>query len=172
MKKTLFLLLALLLPLSALAQQTTVDEYYGLDRIRTLRPASGALSAGETATAIADLQMFTQFVVYVNITTITTADADDEVDFYIQTTYDGGTTWVDLSNVHVDNTDNGSTQKTFIFISAIGAGIDQVDGGTDGTLTDDTNVNYAVGSQMRVKTAITGATAPTYAYTATAICWP
>lgn len=171
MKNFVFLLLALLVS-PVWAQQTTVDEYYGLDRLRTVRAASGALAVAETTTAITGLQLFTQAVVYVNITTATLVDGDDEVDFYIQTTYDDGTTWIDLANVHLATADNGSPQKTLIFISDMAAGVAQLDDPTEGTISDDTNADYPVGSQMRIKTLITGATAPTYAYTVTAVFWP
>jgi hypothetical protein len=171
MKKLLLAIWLVFMTVPAFAQ-TDQDRYYGFDRLRTIRSASGALSAGETTTAITGVHLFTQAAIYIDITTITTTDVDDEVDFYLQTTYDGGTTWIDLANVHVENADDGLTQKTFIFISQIGVGIAQTDGGTDGTLTDDTNVDYPMGSQLRIKTAVTGATDPTYAYSASGIFWP
>jgi hypothetical protein len=146
--------------------QTDQDEYYGVDRQITLRAASGDLTAGETATAVTNLQVFSEAIVFINITTATLADADDEVDFYLQTTYDEGTSWVDLANVHLANADNGSPQKTMISIGAIPAGVAQLDDPTDGAIADDTNADYPVGSQLRIKTTVTGATAPTYAYSA------
>jgi hypothetical protein len=56
-----------------------------------------------------------------------------------------------------------------IAIGAIPAGVAQLDDPTDGAIADDTNADYPVGSQLRIKTTVTGATAPTYAYSATAI---
>lgn len=149
--------------------QTDQDEYYGVDRQITLRAASGNLTAGETTTAVTNLQVAHEAIVFINITVATLADGDDEVDFYLQTTYDEGTSWVDLANVHLANSDNGSPQKTMIEIGAIPAGVDQLDDPTDGSIADDTNANYPIGSQLRIKTTVTGATAPTYAYSATAI---
>ncbi len=154
---------------AAFASQTDQDEYYGIDRQITLRAASGDLTAGETTTAITNLQVVNEAIVFINITTATLPDGDDEVDFYLQTTYDEGTSWVDLANVHLANADNGSPQKTMISIGAIPAGVAQLDDPTDGAIADDTNADYPVGSQLRIKTAVTGATAPTYAYSATAI---
>ena len=166
MKLTAFIA-ALFLSASAFAQ-TSVDKIYGIDRTATLRAASGSLSAAETTTAVIGLHVFSEAVVYLNITTATLADADDEVDFYLQTTYDGGTTWTDLSCIHLANGDNGSPQKSVILVGRAANGIAQAEDTTDGTLADDTNVDYPIGTQLRIKTKITGATAPTYAYTATA----
>ena len=149
--------------------QTDKDTYYGAARYVTLRTASGSLTAGETTTPVTGLQVVHEAIVFFNITTATLADGDDEVDFYLQTTYDNGTSWVDLANIHLANADNGSPQKTMIEIGAIPAGVDQLDDPTDGSIADDTNANYPIGSQLRIKTAVTGATAPTYAYTVTAI---
>lgn len=75
-----------------------------------LRAASGALTAGETSfeTTCAGSSYA---LVYLDITTLTLADADDEVDFYVQTTYDGGVTWVDCQNFHFSNADNGAAVK-------------------------------------------------------------
>lgn len=148
--------------------QTDLTNYYGQARAVTLRSASGALTAGETTTAVQHLQVFREAVVLINITTATLADGDDEVDFYLQTTYDG-TNWTDLANVHLANADNGSPQKTVIEVGAIPAGVAQLDDPTDGAVADDQNVDYPLGSQLRIKTAVAGATAPTYAYSAVAI---
>jgi hypothetical protein len=172
MKKRFLLLVLIITAVAAMVYaQTDVDNYYGKEREMTLRAASGDLTAGETTTAVIDLQSFGDVIVFINITTATLADADDEVDFYLQTTYDG-TNWVDLANVHLANADNGSPQKTMIAIGAIPAGVAQLDDPTDGAIADDTNADYPIGSQLRIKTAVTGATAPTYAYAAVAILRP
>ncbi|NIM21236.1 MAG: hypothetical protein GTN64_02260, partial [Candidatus Latescibacteria bacterium] len=88
---------------------------------------------------------------------------------YLQTTYDDGTTWIDIANVHLANADNGSPQKTLIDIGSGAAGVAQADDPTDGSLADDTNNDYPLGSQLRIKTAVAGATAPTYSYSATVL---
>lgn len=69
-------LLLLALPLSAQTYRVT------------LRAASGSLTAGETTSGVSTAG-FTRAVVVVDITTATLPDADDEVDVYLQTTYDG-----------------------------------------------------------------------------------
>lgn len=89
-------------------------------RVQTVRSASGALTAADTSDALdvtgyAGL-IFTKAVITLDVTTLTLADADDEVDFYIQTTYDGGTNWVDTENIHFDSSDNGATAKRVIVI--------------------------------------------------------
>ena len=83
----------------------------------TLRAASGALTAGETTTAITTVGGFETATVVLDVTTLTLADADDEVDFYIQTTYDAGTTWTDIENVHFTTADDGTTQTRLVKIN-------------------------------------------------------
>lgn len=133
-------------------------------RMATLRAASGDLAAAETTTAV-DVYL-PNAAVYLNITKITTADGDDEVDWYVQTTYDG-TNWTDLECIHKANGDNGGTAElilTFappnVLAAAVGVAV------TDGALADDTKALLPLGTQIRIKVAITGATAPTYAYNA------
>jgi len=75
--------------------------------VYTIRSASGDLTAGETTSVLSTRGRFA--TITLDVTTLTLADADDEVDFYIQTTYDGGTNWVDCQNIHFDNSDNGAT---------------------------------------------------------------
>ena len=130
-----------------------------------LRSASGALTAGESTAAITGLQGAILAVVRLDVTTITTPDADDEVDFYIQTSYNEGTDWVDLENIHFATANNGQTALRLIVIalpqsSAI-AGTE-----TDGALADNTKLDLPIGDRIRIKTTVTGATAPTYAYNA------
>lgn len=106
-------------------------------------------------------------LVLFDVTVLTLADADDEVDLYIQMTYDGGTTWTDVENIHFANADNGTTAKKVVsvgvqeFVAA-----DTATDSVDGALADDTKEKAALGSAMRIKTTITGATAPTYAFSA------
>ena len=130
----------------------------------TLRAASGDLSAAETTSAVN--VNHPNAAVYLDITKITTADGDDEVDWYVQTTYDG-THWTDLECIHRDNADNGGTAELIlisgppnVLAAAVGVAV------TDGALADDTKALLPLGTQMRIKVAITGATAPTYAYNA------
>ncbi len=77
---------------------------------------SGALSAAtttssEVATGKSAASIFLDF------TTLALADADDEIDCFIQTMYDGATTWTDLQNFHFDNGDNGTTASKTAFIT-------------------------------------------------------
>jgi len=152
LRRLVLFVCALLLAASpAFAQTFTLQE-------RTL-----VLSAA-TTTAVVPVRGEAA-VILLDIVTITTADGDDEVDFYVQTTYDG-TSWVDLANVHVATADDGTTQKTVVVIGSPAAGIAQLDDPTDGTLADDTNADIPMGIALRIKTAITGATAPSYAFIA------
>ena len=135
------------------------------DYVITLRPASGALVLGEVTNALKTLG-YSRAVIFFDITTLTLADGDDEVDFYIQTRYDD-VNWVDIENLHYDNANNGETPKRVVGIGGVEyLAADLAITPLDGALADDTKVKLTLGSQLRVKTVITGATAPTYAYAA------
>ena len=107
--------------------------------IITLRAASGALTAGESATAMA-VSGYQKATVLLDVTTITTVDADDEIDFFVQTTYDGGTTWADCENVHFDTGDNGGTAQRIIIVDG------EVDG--PGTIRSITGTNPAANNEI------------------------
>ena len=128
-----------------------------------LRAASGTLSVNETSTPVTELDMYNQAVIRLDVTVITTPDGDDEIDFYLQTSYNGGTDWVDLENIHFDNGDNGTTARKLLVIdrphSSAAARTE-----TDGTLADDTKLDLPIGDRLRWKVELTGATAPSYAY--------
>lgn len=75
---------------------------------------SGALSADTTTPA--KMAVGQSATIFLNFTTLTLG-GDHEIDCFIQTTYDGATTWTDLQNIHFDNSDNGSTAKKTVFIT-------------------------------------------------------
>lgn len=79
-------------------------------------------------------------VLNLNITDLTLADADDEIDFYVQTSYDHGTTWVDCQNFHFTNADNGTAAN----LQAI------IDGALDGpgTIKSITGTDPVAGSEI------------------------
>ena len=105
----------------------------GVSRLKTLRAASGDLTAGETTASINDTSGFEQAVVFLDVTTLTLADADDEVDFYFQTTYDNGANWTDVENIHFTTADDGSTAERIIKMDGAkdGPGSNQSITGTD-----------------------------------------
>ena len=99
------------------------ESAHAQSHLQTLRTASGALTAADTSDAVDSIgpdvvrgEIYTRATVTLLVTTLTLPDADDEVDFYLQTTYDGGTNWVDVENIHFDNSDNGATAKRVITI--------------------------------------------------------
>lgn len=132
---------------------------------QVIRPASGALSAAETGLALLVPGWAKKAIVHLDITTITTADGDDEVDFYIQTTYNRGTDWVDLANVHVANAQNGSPEASLLTFDREQSNVSAI-APADAALADDTRANLPLGDRMRIRTAVSGASAPTYAYNA------
>lgn len=137
----------------------------------TFRAASGSLTAGESAAAVTGLEGVNFCSILLDVTTLTTADGDDEVDFYFQTSYDGGTTWSDMENIHYANADTGTTPTTvhrFGLLDVLAADVGATS--TDGTLGDDSKLKMSIGDRVRIKTTVTGATAPTYAYSAIGVC--
>ena len=105
-----------------------------------LRAASGSLTAGETSTALTTIGGYEAVSIVLDVTTLTLADADDEVDFYIQTTYDNGTTWTDIQNVHFTTADNGTTPRSILHID------DRRDG--PGTIQSITGTDPAAGTEV------------------------
>ena len=99
----------------------------------TLRPASGDLTAGEIVGPLTNTSIFTRAELFLDITKLTLPDADDEVDFYVQTTYDDGTSWVDIQNIHFTTDDDGTTATRIIIIDSAkdGPGSIQSITGTD-----------------------------------------
>lgn len=133
----------------------------------TVRSASGSLTAAETTTPVTNLGPFNYAVIRLDVTTIT-ATAGEEIDFYLQTTYNGGTDWVDIENIHFDNADNGGTSKRLLLVGpGRPTAADVAETETDGTLADDTKLDLPLGEQIRFKVSITNT--PTYAYNAEAL---
>lgn len=129
-----------------------------------LRAASGNLLVDETSPEV-ETEGFATAVVQLSVTELIMADADDEVDFYIQTQLPDGS-WADVANAHFDNADEPITTATrLVGIGPKAAGVAVVTP-TDGTLADDTDVDLPLGSAVRIRVVLTGATAPTYAYSA------
>ncbi len=91
-----------------------------------------ATSSDETSNSL-DVQAFRGATVFVNVQTLTLPDADDEVDFFLQTTYDEGANWTDIQNIHFTTADNGNTAKRIIVIDGAkdGPGAIQSITGTD-----------------------------------------
>lgn len=133
-----------------------------------IRQSSGSLTAGETTSGV-KTHTGTVAVVHINIETMTTGGSD-EVDFYIQTTYDhesmndSDMTWFDVENIHFDVADNGSTPQRLCIIGVPTDTASVAPVGTDGTIGDDSKNDLPIGTKVRVKTKITNS--PTYAYSA------
>ncbi len=132
-----------------------------------VRAASGDLTAAETSTPITDLGAFNLATILIKFTKLTLPDGDDVVDFYIQTSYDGGTTWTDVEAIHFATADDGTTPTKAVVIGGPqSSAVARVH--TSGTLADDTKLDLPLGDRIRIETKVAGATAPTYAYSATA----
>lgn len=82
---------------------------------------------------------------------------------WLQTSFDNGTTWVDVASL-------AFTTSTATKVSALSANIapaSQAFAPTDGSLTDNTVVNGAIGDRLRVKVITSG----TYAGSTTLNVW-
>lgn len=111
----------------------------GAQNTFTLESGSGALSAANTP--VPTRASGQTAIIFLDVTTITTPDADDEIDFYIQTCYDVGcTSWTDIENIHFTTADDGNTAKKIIII----------DGAKDGpgTIQSITGTDPAAGSEI------------------------
>lgn len=143
-------------------------EAKALGRTLTLRAASGDLTVADITTGV-DMGNLATVVVTLNVTTLTVPDADDVVDFWLQTTYDDGVTWIDVENANYVTGDTGTTPTLIFFVDAHDiTGVVGALTPTDGALAADTKAKFPLGDQLRWKTAVAGATAPTYAYNSTA----
>lgn len=137
--KAVFLTAALLFPSWSSAQGTQAASTFR-DFEFTLRTASGALTAGEIAGPITNTSSFAIATVVIDMTTLTLPDADDEVDFYVQTTYDDGVNWTDVENIHFSNADDGTTARRIIRITGAEDG--------PGTTRSITGTNPAAGAEI------------------------
>lgn len=102
------ILLSIALALCLFASDARAQDFIFAD--------SGTFTAATTLAAKPTVGQ--RAIIFLDVTTLTLADADDEVDFYIQTTYDGATTWTDLQNFHFSNSDNGSTANKVAVITS------------------------------------------------------
>lgn len=82
--------------------------------------------------------------------TITVAGGGTTAKAWVQTTLDGGTTWIDIASFAFTT----STATRVYHLTA--AAVTAIATPTDGTLTDNTAVNGILGEQFRVKLTTTG----------------
>ena len=97
---------------------------------RLIQGDSGVLSAASTSSPVGTIG--TSAAILLDFTLLTLPDSDDEVDFYIQTTYDG-INWTDVENIHFTDADDGTTAQRVVIIDgqADGPGVLQASEGTD-----------------------------------------
>lgn len=125
MKKLILGLVCALLLTSAMASAQTV-------RLVSMRSASGDLTVNDNPAAIPSTANFSTAKLFLDITKITTADADDKICFYFQTTYNL-VDWTDIESVCVGNADDGTTRKIPIVVDRTkdGPGTNKASIGTD-----------------------------------------
>ncbi len=133
--------------------------------------ATGAITISTTHAALTGLGQYNNAIISAIFATLTLPDGDDVIDVYLQTSYDGGTTWVDIENLHFATADDGNTPTHIFMIGppVIGTTVARVP--LDAAITDDTKVDIPLGDRVRFKTVVAGATAPTYNFTAVGKFW-
>lgn len=107
--------------------------------VHTLQSASGDLTAATTTSEV-EFRIAFDAEIVLDVTKLTLADADDEVDFYLQTTYDDGTTWTDIQNVHFTTADDGTTTTRVLRIDRAKDG--------PGTIQSITGTDPAAGAEI------------------------
>lgn len=124
-----------------------------------------AVAADETTDAFLLPDNYHRAIVTINLVTLTLPNASDEVDFYIQTTYDMGQNWHALANIHFTNTETGTTPKHVIFLSDPATTVTNIT--PTATVADD-NVNSTVpiGDRIRIFLDLTIVGAISVNYTA------
>lgn len=72
-------------------------------------------------------------IIYLDVTELDLNDGDDEVDIFLQTTYDDATSWTDIQNIHFTDDDDGTTAQLILIIDGAkdGPGTQQATEGTD-----------------------------------------
>ena len=118
---------------------------------QTLR-AAGATTANEVGSHKIVWQGYTHAIVIFNFTTVTMA-VTEECDVFIQTTYDGGTNWHDVENIHFEDGSEVTGFRIAVLSLAMSSAVART--GSDATLADDTKLDIPLGSGLRVKHAFT-----------------
>ncbi len=133
--------------------------------------ATGAIAVATEHVALTGLGPYNNAIVQAIFATLTLPDGDDVIDLYLQTSYDGGTTWVDIENLHFETAANGSTPTHIFMIGppVIGTTVARVP--VDGAVADNTKIDIPLGDRLRFKSLLAGATAPTYNFTAVGKFW-
>ena len=124
---------------------------------------TAAATADETTDAVMLPDNFHRAVVTINCSALATPNAADEVDFYIQTSYDGGKNWHALADIHFTNTDDGTTPVHVIFLSDPSTTVTNIT--PSATVGDDAvNSTVPIGDRIRIflDLTITGAISVTY----------
>ena len=134
----------------------------------TLRATpSSTLTATETVDKVNLRDGKYNRAVFVVKATATLADPADELGIIVQTTYDNGTTWLDLTNTTLTNAHSTVAQTRVQHVGrASASGL--VTPTSDGSMTDNTVVAIPIGMALRVMTIKAGPSAASYTYSVTA----
>jgi len=99
-------------------------------------------------------------VATIDIDGFTRTDADEELDVYIQTSFDEGGHWTDLINYHTETAGAQVRILPFGIPNTVPGAVTP----TDGALANDTDVDLPIGDVVRVKVVHTdpGGSADTY----------
>lgn len=120
----------------------------------TLREASGTLSANDTSTPVYTLAGYRHARVDLIIENIDLTGGET-LDFWLQTTYDGGTSWVDIENRNYSSIHNGLGDARLMYIGPDRPDAQDVaEDATDGGLAIDNKLDLPLGSGLRFKVEV------------------
>lgn len=107
-----------------------------------------AAVSGATTTPITGLGRATSLTLQCNLTY---GSGGTSIDVYVQTSFDAGTSWVDIAEFSMTT---ANYRKGYNLTSDVA--VTTVTAFTDGTLTANTSVNGFIGDQVRLKYSVVG----------------
>jgi hypothetical protein len=138
-----------------------------LTAIETLRASAAQVAGTENGTAVKLQRHYTQLTVILDVTAAATA-VDDTLDVYIDTSFDGGTTWVNIGHFTQVLGNGGTKRFVMSFVANPVASSNATDATADQTAGNALQIGF--GDRLRARGVVvdpTGADASfTYAVTA------
>lgn len=137
-----------------------------LTAIETLRAsAEVATATTQTGTAVKFNRVYTEMVVVLDVTAAATA-AGDTLDVYIDTSFDGGTTWVNIGHFTQVLGNGGAKKFVMAFKAAPIAASNSVDAEADQAAAAALQIGFGDRVRYRGVTVQTDTVAFTYSVTA------
>jgi hypothetical protein len=109
---------------------------------------TGAVTAATTTPDILDMAFHRSLTVQFNFSY---GSGGTSVDVYVQTTFDGGTTWTDIANFHAT-----TSNELRLYNLNRATSVTSIATPTDGALSANTSVDGLLGDRVRVKFTTVG----------------